>query len=370
MKSKRKVGPSLYFATDKNIFDALNQHKVDSNTISKLFLKRNIIVGKKTKREDLAKYFARLNHDLYDHKEISAKLGIATRREKMTSMDVIGISDDGSLTTAVTSLKQELESSGDVVHVTRDGDNVIINVQYSTVDYTKSEFSQVQVRDGTIEFLKSEEGYIVRNTQNEHMNDVLDSLIGKVEASSASPLQKSVVSLFDIVSSKLRSKFFYDLVHYLPNYKLIDVTDVYIYKAKPESYEEDEDQEDIDPETHVERVFLRGSGVTRSELLNDLLEKEDYYITKIGWTAKEIMGLGRLFDIEAVFTDPKNCTGFSFILSGVFPVEDGALSSRRRTPHKDEIEIISQAIEKKSRELVIQFAAESLRADDGEEEGQ
>ena len=68
---KHLHGPSRYFATDKNIFDALNQHKVDIPTIMELFGRRNIIVGKKTPREALANYFARLPHDYYDHKDIS-----------------------------------------------------------------------------------------------------------------------------------------------------------------------------------------------------------------------------------------------------------------------------------------------------------
>jgi hypothetical protein len=60
---KRAYGPSLYYATDKNIFDALNQHKVDAATVAKLFHRRNIVVSKKTLREDLAQYFSRLTHD-------------------------------------------------------------------------------------------------------------------------------------------------------------------------------------------------------------------------------------------------------------------------------------------------------------------
>lgn len=37
---KRAHGPSLYYASDKNVFDALNQHKVDTPTVVKLFQRR------------------------------------------------------------------------------------------------------------------------------------------------------------------------------------------------------------------------------------------------------------------------------------------------------------------------------------------
>lgn len=357
---KRLHGPSLYYATDKNIFDALNQHKVDTPTVMKLFQRRNIIVGKKTPRDDLATYFARLTHDYFDHKDIASRLGVAPRRERITSMDVTGIDEIEELQTAVEQLKQELEAAGDVIQISREGGSLTMHVQYSTVDYKRNEFTQVQVRDGTIEFVKSPAGYIIRNTQNEYLNDVRDTLLGKIEKAADAPLTKVAVSLFDIPPPKLRSKFFYELVNGLPGYGRCDVTDVYVYKAKPEPDDDDEsdDSASSDPDTHVERVFLRGNGVTRSELLNGLLDEDDYYITKIGWTAKEIMGAGNVYDIEAVFADPKDCTGFSFILNGVFPVEGGKTSSRRRVPLKNEIDAISRVIEARSREIMAKLRKE------------
>ncbi|MET3821288.1 hypothetical protein ACVK00_000201 [Burkholderia sp. PvR073] len=363
---KRIHGPSLYYATDKNIFDALLQHKVDTPTVIKLFRRRNIIVGKRTPREDLAKYFARLTHDYYDHKDIAARLGVAPRKERITSMDVSGAGDIGQLQIAVDQLKQELEAAGDVVQVSREGNRLTMHVQYSTVDYNRSEFTQVQVRDGAIEFEGSGAGYIVRNTQNEYLNDVRDTLLGKLEKATQEPLTKVVVSLFDVPSPKLRSKFFHELMTDLPGYVRRDVTDVYVYKAKPQP-DDDIDDEDVssDPDTHVERVFLRGNGVTRSELLNDLLDEESYYIIKVGWTATETMGVGNVYDIEALFVDYKDCSDFSFILTGVYPLEEGKISSRRRPPYKSEIDAISRVIEVKSRELMLKLREEFGAANAG-----
>jgi hypothetical protein len=366
---KRHVhGPSLYYATDKNVFDALNQHKVDTPTVMKLFRRRNIIVGKKTPREDLAKYFATLIHDYYDHKDIAARLGIAPRRERITSMDVTGIGEIEDLQAAVGQLKHELEATGDVVQVSRDGSSLTMHVQYSTVDYKRSEFAQVQLRDGTVEFIKSTDGYIVRNTQNDYLNDVRETLLAKIDKVDA-PLTRMAVSLFEIPSPKLRSQFFHELVSSLPGYVRRDVTDVYVYKAKPETTDGDnsDDSASNEQDTHIERVFLRGNGVTRSELLNGLLDEEDYYIIRIGWIAEETTGVGNAYDIEAVFADPKDCTGFSFILSGVFPVEEGKVSTRRRAPYKSEIDTISRAIEAKSRELVAKLREEFVESSAGGE---
>jgi hypothetical protein len=126
--SKKSHGPSLYYATDKNVFDALNQHKVDTPTVMGLFQSRNIIVGKKNSREELAKYFSRLTHDYYDHKTIADRLGVAPRRERITTMDIV--TDDGidDIKIAVDAYKKEIEASGDVVHLTRDGDSLMLNI--------------------------------------------------------------------------------------------------------------------------------------------------------------------------------------------------------------------------------------------------
>lgn len=365
MSKKRIHGPSLYYATDKNVFDALNLHKIDTSTVIKLFQRRNILVSKKTQREELAKYFSRLSHDYYDHQNIAARLGVISRRERITSMDVIGTGETDDLHHAMSQLKQEVENQGDVIQVTRNGDNISIHIQYSEIDYKRSEFSQVQVRDGTIEFVKSEDGFIIRNTQNEYLNDLRDSLLSKIEKISQSPLTKVTVSLFGIPSSKLRSKFFHELANSLPGFKRKDVTDVYVFKAKPAT--EDNDDQSPDPDTHIERVFLRGNGVSRSQLLNDLLDEENYYIIKMGWTTAEIMNNGDVYDIEAAFTDPADCALFSFILSGVYPREDGKISSRRRPPTTNEIDKISRVIETKARELVVALQTEYSNLSTGDE---
>lgn len=364
----RKYGPSLYYASDKNIFDALNLHKVDTKTLVNLFERRNIVVSKFTPRSDLAAYFSRQIHDYQDHKEIAARLGIAPRRERITSVEVHGQIEKSHIQGAVDQLKTELEGSGEVVNISRDGDKVSIHIDYSIIDYKVSEFAQRQDRDGTIELIKTEGGYTIRNTHNEYVDGIADYLIGKFEEASGVELKKTSVSLFGVASSRLRSKFFHELAFRLPDFQQVDVMAVYVYKARPESNESDDEEgnDDESGDTHVERVHLRGQGVTRSAIFNDLLEKDDYYITKIAWRVNQIGGGGDGYDIEAAFTNPKECTGFSYILSGVYQFENGRISSHRRQPHKHEIDHISRVIEAKAREIVGQLQEEFMSQSAGE----
>jgi len=349
---KRSQGPSLYFASDKNIFDALNQRKVDSATVTKLFEDRNIIVSPKTPREELARYFARLNHDFEDHQSIAARLGVAARRERITSMEVVGISDADALVLAIQNIKKGREEEGDVIQITREGNNFALTFQYTTIDYGRNEFSQVQTRDGIVELLESGSGYTIRCTQNDYVLSVRDILLASVEKAAAQPLTKTVVSLFDVPDAKLRSQFFDRLMNDLPDYKRLDVIAAYVYKPKPEGDKNLDEAEDNEPDTHVEKVTMKGVGVTRSEVFNQLLKDEQYYITKVVWTSSKVLSAGAIYEIEATFEDPKDCTGFSFILSGVFPVEGGKPTSRKRAPQSSEIDEISRAIDAHSRHVM------------------
>lgn len=357
---KPKQGPSLYYASDKNIYDAVNQSKVDNDTVQKLFERRNIVCSKKTPRSDLAEYFSQLTHDYLDHQDIANRLGIAKRRERLTSVDLSGSLEKEQISCAIENLVKALSVDGDIVQVSKDGASTYLTVQYSEIDYKKSEFSQIQHRDGQIELTKDGDNFVLRSTQSEYMNEVRSELVRQLQAQTTTPLIQSTVSLLNITSASVRSKFFYDLIVQLPGYVRSDVTDVFVYKAKPAS--QGEDDEETDDDGHIERVLMRGSGVSQSKLLNSLVGEGKYHISKVGWIATETMGKGFAYEIEAMFDDPKDCTGFSYLLRGVYILEDnGKLSKKRRPPTPSEVEMISRAVEGKARELMkaILFAAET-----------
>lgn len=353
---KYSQGPSLYFATDKNIFDALNQRKVDKETIMRLFEERNIVVSPKTPREELAKYFSRLTHDFNDHQKIADRLGIVSRRERVTSMEVEGIKDVDVLNYAIGLLKEEKESLGDVITVSRSGENISVNIQYTISDYSRFEFSQVQTRDGLIEFLKTTDGYTIRSTQNEYISQATESLLSKIEVSSEVELKRTVVSLFDVRDVSLRSRFFDRLTADIAGYKRIDVLALYFYNPRPDKKNDDsEDDDSVD--THIEKISLKGVGVSRSEMFGDVL-KRGCYITRVVWTVAEVLSTGATYEIEAGFDDPLDCTEFSFILSGVYPVESGVVLKKKRSPLTSETEKISRVVDSHSRKVAAEIRAE------------
>lgn len=347
---KIKTGPSLYYASDKNIFDALTRSKVKSETIQELFLARNIIVSSKTDREDLASYFSRLPHDLLDHHSIAMHLGINGRKERLTSVEVELAINEEQIVKLIGTVKANLEAEGDVLHPTHKKGRVELNIKYSTIDYRKSEFSQVQIRDGVISIITTKTGFVLRSTHNDFINNVRDSLIFEAgKLTGKNPRRKSI-SLFTVTDPTRRSEYFHSLMFKMPDFTVKDVHEVYVFKARPEMDPDDEGSDDA-PESHVDRVLLRGNGVTHSKELSNLIKKKDgevpYYIVRVAWVAEEKKGLGRRYEIEARFEDSKDCNGFSFMLRSVYPVDvlRGGLQKTKRAPTPSEVDEISSVIE-------------------------
>jgi len=351
-------GPSIYYATDKNVFDALNQHRVDQATIRQLFADRNVLVSKHTDKSELAKYFSRLVHDYQDHQRIATRLGVANRREKVTAVEITTPLKVDQIETAISSIKAELEKEGDVVLVTRDGDDISLIVQYSEVDYAKTEFKQVQHKDGVIQFKKESDTYVVRSSQNEYVNKVREAVFSSVEKKNSIKLERRVVSLYDVVLPSLRSEFFYNLIHGIEGMGKHDVTELYVYRNTPEASDEDDEEELSDEDarnnevqdSRIERIALRGKGVEQSQELKDIISKSaDFYTIRTVWKVREAMGEGHVFELDAHFASARDCTGFSYLVRGVYPCEDGVISKKRRSPRTDEVERLSSLIEKASK---------------------
>lgn len=348
-----KKGVPLYYASDKNVYDALNQAKVDNSTLQTLFIRRNIVCSKLTKREDLAEFFSRLTHDLLDHKDLSDKLGVVPRRERITAVDLHGSPPRrDSLQRAVEAIRSLLTSRGDVVQTHTEGTTIRVTVRYSVIDYKRSEFSQVQDRNGFVEIIPEKDKTVIRSTKSEYMDSIREEVIKNIESETDHALERKEITLFHHPSPASRSQFFYNLISGLQNYTRRDVTDVFVYKPRPQRLLTT-DEDDAEEEPHIERILLRGVGVSQTDLLRDLTSEKSYYIAKVGWIAVAHMGTGSAYELEATFSDPKDCTGFSYILRGVYDLaEDGKLSKFRRAPSPTEIDSMAKIIENKARELL------------------
>jgi len=304
----------LYSVTDKALFDGLNQHKITTNHTVDMFLKRGVLVSKNTPKKNLAKSFCRYHHDYYDHQNIAEVLGMTPRKEKTTSSFIKTSSDSDDFWDAANELKTSIINNNDQCNIYMDSDDIIVDITYSSLHYEKSEFNQIVKKNAKIEIIKSEDSFIIRRPDNEQFEGYVDDIISSLVAPK-SDTEKSDINLFSISDSKLRSKFFIQFVEGVQNYKLRNVSDVFVYNPDCQFSAEEIMNSDDDDVPEIRKVSLKGKSVLDSQELKSLFDR-GFYIWKIRWSLEEDLADPDIFEFEAQFSDMINFTGFSYISKG------------------------------------------------------
>lgn len=346
---KKRVGASLYFASDKVIFDALNHRQVKTDLVRDLLYERGIVASAKTPKDDLAHYFSRIPADFFDHKSIGEKLGRISKRERITFAEIDDPITSDQIRGALSHIKAELEVRGNPVRIDFKDNRFSVNISYEHIDYTEVEFRQVQPRDAVIEFVSTGDGdkFFVRSTQNSFTDVVVEEIFAALGNLAGKKIEKSEISLEGHADHKLRTKFFETLMHGIDGHEFVTVTEAYCYKPRTSEIGNDSDdsETELEDQPYVERVGLKGKGVNRSFVIDDLYEK-GYYIVKVVWHVKPKKSLDSdVFELEAQFSSPATCTEFSYQTKGVLIFEDGQITDKKRAPKFEEEDVLFRLIE-------------------------
>jgi len=356
---RHRFGPSLYFASDKVIFDALHHSQVTTELIRELFFERGVIVSSKTPKRMLAEYFSRLPSDYFDHQSIAEKLGKIASRERITYSELSGNLTQAQVLKAFAAVKAKLEADGDAVIIEVHAGRIAARIDYEVVDYTEMEFRQVQPRDGVIEFISDGAGkYVVRSTQNKFVDIALDYVVKELSIDPAATPKRTTISLEDVPSFMARTKFFDDLIKGIEGYPVVTVTDAFCYKPKGGSDDaEDQPQKDLEDQPNVIKVSLKGTDVINSPLAG-VLFKAEYYIVKVVWRVKSNKSVDAdIVELEAQFSEPATCTGFSYQVRTVLMTEDGALTGKKRPPKSGERDELLRLLESAAKKAMISAGA-------------
>ncbi len=351
---KRRFGPSLYFATDKVIFDAMNHPKVTVDQVRELLFERNIVVSAKTSKDELTQYFSRLTADYFDHKSIGDKLGKVAKRERITYTQITNSITKDEIVSGLKAIKEKLEEEGSRVDIDVKGSNVIATIAYDHIDYTEVEFRQVQPRDAVIEFIPDGEGgYIIRNTQNKFTDIAVDQTFAAINSEREEKIGAQRINLTGHPDPERRIKFFNSLINGIEEHPLITVTEAYCYKPQASTIDdEDNEDKDLEEQSFVERISLKGKGVTKSFVISDLYDK-GYYIVKVVWHVKPTSSMDAdHYELEAQFTEPKECTDFSYQVRCVVICEEGIPTNKKRTPKSEEQDTIFRLLEAAAKQAI------------------
>lgn len=343
---KARFGPSLYFANDKVIFDAINHAQVNTDLIRELLFERGIITSPKTTKYELAQYFSRLTADYFDHLNIANKLGKVAKRERITYAEISEAVTKQEILDGFAVVKSALEAQGNRVTLDVTGDRVLAKLDYEYIDYTEVEFRQVQPRDAVIEFLKDDSGnYVVRSTQNSYIDIAVDQVFSAINAAREKPVKQNRISLEGHANPELRTKFFHTLINSVEHHAFVTVTEAYCYKPRAKPSIEDDDDKELEDQPNVVRVTLKGTGVTKSFVIDGLYDK-GYYIVKVVWRVKPTASMDAdVFELEAQFGEPDSCTEFSYQARSALVFENGKLTDKKRTPKSEEQDNIFRLIE-------------------------
>lgn len=350
---------SLYFASDKAIFDALTQRSLTSAELRKVFLSRGIVISNESDKKFLANRFSALFHDYYDYRNLSLLVGGRDSREKTTNVVVTTAVTKDQLTDALTSVKEWLvDNQYEQAEVAIHGDQLKLTVKYQKLDLSQAEFRQVVEKTAEVIIEKQGNGWKITGPMNDKFKDITDQLYSQIEIVTDKDVATRTISLEAIPDAGIRTNFLRSLIRNLKDMEVVDVVDVSTFNPKDrddddldlsdealviedavefDSEDECEEGEGSDPETElarpqpeakvhkiirIDKASLKGKGVLESKQLMEL-EGHGFYLWKIRWTAREKLVGAEIVQFEAQFGNQAKYCDFSYIVKGVYNYNNG-----------------------------------------------
>jgi hypothetical protein len=347
---------SLYFASDKAIYDALTQRSLTSAELRKVFLSRGIVISNESDKKFLANRFSALFHDYYDYRNLSLLVGGRDSREKTTNVVVTTAVTKDQLTEALTSVKEWLvDDQHEQAEVAVHGDQLKLTVKYQKLDLSQAEFRQVVEKTAEVTLEKQGSGWKITGPMNDKFKDITDQLCSQIEIVTDQDVATRTISLEAILDAGIRTSFLRSLIHNLKDMEVVDVVDVSTFNPKDQEdddldlsddalviedsieVESENEGEGGDPEAvltrpqqevrihkiiRIDKASLKGKGVLESKQLLEL-EGHGFYMWKIRWKAREKLVGSELVLFEAQFGNQAKYCDFSYIVKGVYNYNSG-----------------------------------------------
>ncbi|MFC6300000.1 hypothetical protein GNF76_28360 [Pseudomonas sp. CCM 7893] len=323
-----KIG-SIYYASDKAMFDALTQRKVTIAHLRELFLSRGIVISPDTDKEALARQFSSFFHDYADYQKLSLLIGAHSVRERTTNISITTAVTADDMMKSLESTKEFFEAEeNDVIDISSVDGVITCTIHYQKTDFGQSEFRQVVQKQAVITFEPLRKGWKISGPMNDKFKNLSAQLQSQIEIMTSSEVKVSEISLSAYPDPELRTRFFRELIERLPKFKQVDVIDVATFNPKlkevdltVDDLQGDEDEEfppeSPRPTTHITKAQLSGQGVLESEQLL-ALEAQGFYICKILWHAKDSNQVDSdIYVMESQFGNKSACSDFSYIIKGV-----------------------------------------------------
>ena len=334
---------NIYFATDKNIYDALHHKRITIARLREILLRKGIIVAQDLTKEELIEEVCKRPQGYSDLDSIKELVQTYDKRESITSVKLQASSSQTELKTAAELVKRKLATgSGETVKITakKDG-SLAIEVNYQEVDLSRTALRQIDNRNIKIDLTVNNDNVDIRMPQNQKAKDVITLLQKELSKIKSVDVEKFEISLEAIPTPALRSQFFQEVMGGLSGYEIDDVTNVELNRSTSKG--DDEEEEEIET-GFVKKAVLKGDSVNSSAIFTQLHNK-GYYIGRIAWSAKPKNGIGDRILVEAFFKDSENCSDFSYQIKGINNQKGSGYNVTIRAANEVEKKKISLLIE-------------------------
>lgn len=321
-------GSSIYYATDKNISDVLNQKNVTVKHLKSFLEKKGIIVAAKARKESLIEYIRAFLIDYDDRLLIMSVFGSNEKKEKTTHKVLKTELEDASILEALNDVKKMYAVDDESINISQNSDGEIsVTLRYTEVDFKKTELQQRRTKNITLNISNHNNQIKIQSPATEKASMLIEDLKGHLlEKVDEDDIEEKIISLEGITSPEKRTQFFVDLISNMNDYKVHDVKSVSISHTQDDSV-------DLSNTAFINKVVLNGHEVMSSPEFKDL-NGRGFYISKLTWLAKDKNdNEGDHYEFESEFTDQINCTGFRYSCKCFYQYNE-SLEEYTLTKHK------------------------------------
>ena len=347
----KKIGPSVYIPTDKNIYDALQHKKVKQSDLVDLLRRRNILISPTLDKHELSVMVSGLTIDYEDFIFITKLLENPNRKEKTTQSSVKAEASDDEIKKACKMLIDADISDDTFKIVKSDHDTTSLVVTYTDIDFTKTELRQRTVKKCEIEIQREDGELTFRMPSNDKAKSITSKLKEHLSEVKGEKLEEESISLENIIEAEARSYFFDQLINLVPGYNFENVSSVDVYHAIDSLDDADDDETDEEQAGrfagYIRKAVLAGNGVLESAEFNQL-HARGFFISKIVWTCDEKIKGGDRVEFEAQFGTPSSCTDFKYLVRGIYNYNERTQEHNvtRRAASPKEIKKLNILLEK------------------------
>ncbi len=359
----------LYCATDKEIFDVLmsSKQRVNETVMHGLSRDRGIFYGLAAPREWLADRISLLPHDSLDLNSIMDKRSTKPRAEKLTC---VTLSASLSMDDIKEAVKQytEVSATDELVRASQSGaDRLVVDVDYTEIDYGKTRLIQRRKKEAAIEFIVKGDATVVRFPANDRAKTIMQSIKTRLESNRKEDIAAAEITLDGLHTAEYRTRFFIELITKLDGYKLDNVTSIRVDSGIPDPVEtlsasddtsldasiDDDEADDLQLEDDqsaelakeeilhlVRNIAMKGNSLLSSSEYMDL-RKKGFYLSSVIWRSK-IVGAQTIVEFEAGFEYPELGRGFKYAARGAYHGgKNGPTKTLRPIPETQRQELLS-----------------------------